>query len=539
MSLFSPCLVLNHPQRPPLAAHGPSRPWALACLSVALMVGSHDLAAEELAAPAPTLPQATSAKAKGADKPGARTKSKALVLAPAKPAASARPGATTTASPAAIDENAERCVSAKETALPSLLGQPDQGQVLAEGETPAQQRLQELVKATLQRSHIVGALALLAEASVLDVQEARAAQDPQASANLGLGPHLGRDSGINQSNALRLSAGAQMTGTLFDGGRSDRLIDWRRHLADAARQGALNTQEQLALNTVSLALERSRFRLQTVIYDQQIEKMTCLAKSLETVVQLDRGRASELVQAKKSLQQAELSRHQAQATLRQIENRLRKLVGDGLPPVQGLVFSYPEPEPLSVLSARATQAAEVRQLQAQAEAAVQYVQALEASKKPQVGWSLGGQTAQGAGGSLGRSPNSTNLSFGITVNIPLNTQGVDTAIAAASKRAQATLMQRDEAIKGRQIRLEDAYLQGQSLRERLQQLTAILDNTQQLRSSTLQQWQQLGRRSLFDVMSAESEHTNLQVQYVNGLHDQQQMRAVVQSMVAEPKVVEP
>ena len=50
------------------------------------------------------------------------------------------------------------------------------------------------------------------------------------------------------------------------------------------------------------------------------------------------------------------------------------------------------------------------------------------------------------------------------------------------------------------------------------------------RGFTLQQWQQLGRRSLFDVMSAEAEHYNLRVSYVNALHDQQQLNANLLSL---------
>jgi outer membrane protein, adhesin transport system len=454
-----------------------------------------------------------------------------------KPASSTA-GATTTPPSVAVprDEGTIRCVSDKDPALPRLLGEADTGQVMPEGLSSPRERLDDMVRATLERSYLVGATTLLAEASVLDIAEVQAGNEPQSSANVSLGPQLGWTSGNTESNAIRIGTGAQVIGTLYDGGRNQRMTDWRKHLADAARRGSLNTQEQLALNTVSLALERSRFRLQTVIYSQHIDKMSCLVRALDAVVQADRGRASELIQAKKSLQQAELSRHQAQSTLRQIETRLRRLVGDGLPPVQGMVYSFAEPENLTVLMGKASRANEILQMEAQTQAATQYVRVLEASKKPQVGWTVGGQTAQGLGGTLGRSPSSTNLSVGINITIPLHNPGVDIAIESAQKRAQASQMQRDEALKNRLSRLEESFVQSKTLSERIQQIAAVLDNTQQLRNFTLQQWQQLGRRSLFDVMSAESEHYNLQVQYVNGLHDEQQMRGVMESMTSEKAV---
>ena len=55
--------------------------------------------------------------------------------------------------------------------------------------------------------------------------------------------------------------------------------------------------------------------------------------------------------------------------------------------------------------------------------------------------------------------------------------------------------------------------------DRARRTSALLKNTDQLRDFTLQQWQQLGKRSLFDVMATESEHYNLRVSYINALID--------------------
>jgi outer membrane protein TolC len=48
--------------------------------------------------------------------------------------------------------------------------------------------------------------------------------------------------------------------------------------------------------------------------------------------------------------------------------------------------------------------------------------------------------------------------------------------------------------------------------------------------ATLQQWQQLGRRSLFDVMGAEADYYSLRVAHVNALFDGQQAVALLWSM---------
>jgi outer membrane protein TolC len=58
----------------------------------------------------------------------------------------------------------------------------------------------------------------------------------------------------------------------------------------------------------------------------------------------------------------------------------------------------------------------------------------------------------------------------------------------------------------------------------------VLRDSDQLRNFTLQQWRQLGRRSLFDVIAAENDHYGLRVQYVNALHDGQQLNATLTSL---------
>src|SRR3954467_8894043 len=114
---------------------------------------------------------------------------------------------------------------------------------------------------------------------------------------------------------------------MYDAGRVRDLTSWRTHLADAARYGELSGQEQVARQTVSLALERSRWAVQSHVYEQYSRKMSCLVGALRQIVTADKGRMSELVQATKSQQQAELARAQAISQQRMAEVRLRRFVG--------------------------------------------------------------------------------------------------------------------------------------------------------------------------------------------------------------------
>ena len=389
--------------------------------------------------------------------------------------------------------------------------------------------LQGMVRESLQRSHAVGASRMLAEAAEFEIEEARAAKALQANLSGGLGPGGTRGNGINEMSALQARASLTVSQLLYDGGRTDRLTDWRTQMAESARQGSLSVREQLALSTVALALERSRLRQHVLVYGQYVRKMGCLVEALDTIVKADRGRASELVQARKSLQQAELSQAQAQSQSRQIDVRLRRLVGDGLPGVEGLSTVLLQVPELQQLVADVERSSEVAQLSAQATAAQSYAPAVAAGAKPQLSWAVTGGARAGTGGNTGNT-RAGDYSLGLTINLPLLSPGLAPASSAAQKRADAAAAQRAEGVEARRFRVAEVHEQTLASFDRLRRAGALLRDTDQLRNFTLQQWQQLGRRSLFDVMATEGEHYNLRISYVNALHDGQQLNALLLSL---------
>ena len=121
-------------------------------------------------------------------------------------------------------------------------------------------------------------------------------------------------------------------------------------------------------------------------------------------------------------------------------------------------------------------------------------------------------------------------SLGVAVNIPLLSPGLAPATSAARKRAQAAELQRAEALDARRYRTVEVHEQTQASMDRARRTAQVLRESEQVRNFTLQQWQQLGRRSLFDVMGAESEHYNLRINYINALIDGQQFNANLLSL---------
>lgn len=385
------------------------------------------------------------------------------------------------------------------------------------------QALRELVQAAIQRSQAVGASTLLAEAAVDDVQQARAGRLPQAALSAGVNQMHSRAPGFEPLSGRQTQAGVNIGAPLYDGGRTQQLTTWRSHLAEAALLNQMSAQEQVALQTVSLAIDRNRYRLQVQVYQQYGRRMSCLVQALETIVNADRGRTSELVQARKNQQQAELSRVQAQAALRQVELRLRRFVGDALPPIDGMSVQLIKVPELDGMLGGLARAPDLMQLEAQADAASTMADVVAGGSKPQLNWQIGANQ-------IGGVNRTQSWSAGLALSVPLYSPGQDSAESAARKRAKAARLQYLDALDARRSRVSDLHDQALSAFDRARKTCDVLRNSELVRNYTLQQWQQLGRRSLFDLMSAEGDHYGLRISYVNAISDGQMANALLLSL---------
>jgi len=384
-------------------------------------------------------------------------------------------------------------------------------------------QLQELVQMALQRSRTIGAVKLLTMAAEADLAEARAQRLPTVSVGGTFG-HTGtiQSSTDSSSRGLQGRATVSVTAPLYDSGRISKLTEWRSQLADAARFGQSNAEEQLALQTVSLALDRGRYQLQAQVYSGYVRRLACLVEALDTITKADKGRASELVQALKTQQQAELSYEQTVSTLRQTEVRLRRFVGDELPRAASMSSVLAQLPDVNEMQADVLLASDVAQAAAQAKAQFSYAESVQAGQRPSVSLLMNGSTSAGQG-------RQTDWIGGVSVNIPLVLPGGDAALTSALRRAQAANLQRDEAIEAKRYRVLEMHEAASSALDRARRVVEILRNSERVRASTLQQWQQLGRRSLFDVMGAESDYYSMRIAHVNALFDAEQVVAIIWS----------
>jgi outer membrane protein TolC len=452
----------------------------------------------------------------------------AALLSPATPAATARRATPAPAAAAPAAPSNSRCISDESTdppTVPAFRTVPaDSGSAAQAGAVSApRMNLLAMVRTAIHRSNAVGAAKLLSEAAAIDIDEAHAAYWPQVGISGQVG---GIDAGAPNSPTVRgkqFQGGVNVSAPLYDGGHTRDMTDYRTHLAEVARFGEVSTQEQVALQTVSLALDRSRYTVEAQVYDQYARKMSCLVEALEMIVSADRGRTSELVQARKTQQQAELQRDQVLSQKRLTEIRLRRFIGDELPPTEGITSVMLDTPALPDLLTMASRAAEIQSLDSQAAALDSYVKAVLDGQKPQLGLLVAATKSAGAG-------DSRSVSGGITFNWQIFNAANKYTTEAARKRAAAARMNREDALEARKSRMAEVHEQAEHAMERAHSVIEILHNSELVRNFTLQQWQQLGRRSLFDVMAAEGDHYNMRVQYVDALYDTQQSNALLWSL---------
>lgn len=351
-------------------------------------------------------------------------------------------------------------------------------------------------------------------AARFDLAQTQAGAKPQISLNGSLGLGQTAISGTTQSVGGVGSVGVSANALLYDGGKLDELTTYRRRLVDASDSGIGATRERVVRDAVLTVIERNRFRLQLKVYQQEVAKLSCLAKSLEQTVALDRGRASELVQARKSQRQVEISRDDAQAALRQADARLRRIVGDNVAPWGAVGVPLIDLPNLNDVISQINDSADVRQLKLQADAQDALARANAADKSPQVRAQVGVNTGRAA------LVNSSSWNAGLALNYTLDDGGaVSAAASAARERADAARRSLESTVNERVKQASTLYDAARSAYLRARHYAAVLQDSDTLRNATYEQWAKLGRRSLFDLISAETEHYQLRLAYVNALHD--------------------
>ncbi|MDN7860468.1 TolC family protein [Burkholderia cepacia] len=346
------------------------------------------------------------------------------------------------------------------------------------------------------------------QAAQSDVDQAKGARWPQLqlsgrtrSAQFGANAGIGYDPGNSVS--------ADLTTTLFDWGRNEKLIGSRRALASANQERYVAQMEDSAYQMSTTLVELAKQRNIAALSQQFVDRMARLVSMLDEIVAVDRGRGSELTQAKARLLQAQAGRDAALAKCRDAELNLRKLAGER--PVRVPVMSsWPlRPGNLERLMSALDENPRLQQARAEANAADLNRDAVRASSKPRVDWVVSTSTGRDALGR--RTPWQTML----TLSWNAFTGGAATAASgAAAYRAQAGWHQVEQSRLDLEYQVHSADQDAREFGARADQYRDLTVESDRVRSAFFDQWYHLGRRSLLDVLIAESDDYNNRVNEV-------------------------
>lgn len=300
---------------------------------------------------------------------------------------------------------------------------------------------------------------------------------------------------------------------VFDWGKIRAGLKSAKESLNSTALAVKEAREQIAYSTTTELLNLSRYRESLRVASKYADRMHELVNMLSQIADADRGRASELTQARARLLSALASRDQLQHQYDATMIKLVRLLGGrpetpaGLHWNDGMIAGKTALDALAVHPTLLRNEAEARAADAQAES-------IKAAGLPQLNWVVSKSTAKDSYGEEDAWYTGLNVEW--------------SAFSGGSERAarQAALAKARAAREKTQTsRLELEYQIQNMLETRDSSIKRAGDyerlsvETDKVRLMFYEQWYHLGKRTLLDVLTAESDHFNNQISAINNRFD--------------------
>ncbi|VVM36694.1 hypothetical protein PS645_00059 [Pseudomonas fluorescens] len=382
---------------------------------------------------------------------------------------------------------------------------------------PSEQELKEIfhraVQAAAERSPTVQRAHAELAAADADIDEAKGQRYPQVD----LGTTAGSKkfgSGSGDSDGSSGGINLNIVTPVYDWGRIRNTIDSRRHLSSAATAAIDAELESSAFEVTTTLVELGKQRIIVDLSQQYVDRMNELVKMLAGIVAVDKGRSSELTQAKARQLQAQAARDSADTRARDAEISLRKLVGDRpilIPRTKEWNIRLVN---LDHLLAKTEDHPVIHQAKAQTESAELQAKVARSSSLPQLSWVVSKSTAED---SLGREqPWETHLA--VTWGA-FRGGSARASERAALQRAEASRHEVGQQRLDLEYRIRTANHEAKTFLERAELYRNLTVESDGIRDAFYQQWYHLGKRTLLDVLSAESDHYGNRVSEITNRFD--------------------
>lgn len=375
--------------------------------------------------------------------------------------------------------------------------------------------LPELVQMALNRAPQIREAQANWQAAQQDVAQSQGALWPKLELNAN---SAAAKVDSSTAHALTGRLGATLSYNLWDFGRIRSQIEARESQASALADKFKLARETTANDTVNTYLQLVKQQRSIRVYQQHIIELTALVNKLSEIVEVFAGRRSELTQAQTRLGQAEDALVALQARQREYQLVLMRLVGSdvGAALSAGALPAFPKADAALLVSQANQNHPSLRAALNEAAAAQAQLAEAQAAQKPEVDVVLSKQSGRDV--------------YGVAAPAQLYVTARWVAFDGHSSAAnQLALLARAQAAQERaetlrqelDYKIQSAGADAQAQAKRARSLMGLVASTDQVRKDYYDQWRELGRRSLLDVLSAESEHLSTRINLVNSEVDQQ------------------
>ena len=354
---------------------------------------------------------------------------------------------------------------------------------------------------------------------------ARAAGRPQLSATAGLNQDLTRTGGGNGRN---LSAQLNVSYPLFTGGRVSNSIEAARIRVEAGRQTLRAVEGDVFTEAVGAYMDVIRDRSIVDLNQNNVSVLSTNLQSTQTQFKIGDLTRTDVAQSDARLALGRSQLATAQGRLTSSEENYRRVIGH----VPGTLAA---PPPLPPLPAAPDEAARIALANnpdliaagAQAKAAARDVRVARASRLPTVSATATGSAVNYLGtadsqfgvpsGSIANTQTSTSV--GIGANIPIYQGGGPAARIRQAQAAEGQALELTTATQRSVIaNARSAYATYEAAQNAIRaNQTAVSANTLALQGARAERT--VGTRTVLDVLNAEQELLNAQVQLVTARHD--------------------
>ncbi|UUR08226.1 TolC family outer membrane protein [Sphingomonas glaciei] len=354
---------------------------------------------------------------------------------------------------------------------------------------------------------------------------ARAAGRPQVAANVGLNRDLTRSGVLDtgRSKGPIVSGGLDLSVPLFQGGRVKNSVEAARTRVEAGRATLRAVEGDVFVQAVQAYMDVIRDRAIVELNRNQIDVLSTNLRATQDRFQIGDLTRTDVAQSEARLSLARANLALAQGRLLSSEAFYRQVVGQA----PGQLASPPPLPPLPTSAEEAVRIAlvanpDVIAVVRQAQAAGIDVRVAGADRLPTVSGVLSGDYVNTVGGSqvAGIPRAGTQTTIGLNTRVPLYQGGLPSARIAQARAVEGQLLERT---------IETERVVVQSVRSAFASVVAtrqaiasneVAVSAAQLALEGARAERSVGTRTVLDVLNAEQELLNAQVQLVSARRDQ-------------------